>query len=77
MSEGALSISRHAATKFRSRSRQMHLSLEEARRNMRYLVSQGETGEREGQPVVRSDGWIFVMSDDLKCVITCFYNPNK
>ena len=72
----------HATDKFRRRSNQNHLTRHEARRNMRYLINKGEEGTRDNQddveqPVVRADGWIFVMSFDREAVVTVFYNEAK
>lgn len=77
-----LFLTRHATKKFGARAGHTNLKDHEVRRHMRYLLERGEQGTRvngegEEQPVIRSEGWIFVISMDLESVVTVFYNESK
>ena len=72
-----LFISQHAQDKFRARSNQVDLKPHELRRAIRYLLETGEQGTRNEQPVIRSQGYIFVISENHEAVITVFHNEKK
>ena len=68
-------LSMHAVQRFVRRANLNGVTYAEAEEAMRILMEGGVRGRRRGQPIIKSQGWVFVLRDDPRIVVTCFKPP--